>query len=63
MKKQKKFDCVQMKWDIQKKIEREYRGIPEHKARQQQLEAVRRDPLLGPFIKKVRSIDRRSLAV
>ena len=61
MKKQKKFDCVKMKWDIQKKIEQEYRGVPEHQARRQQMETVRRDPLLGPFIKKLRSADRRPL--
>jgi len=32
MKKHKHFDCVQMKWDIQKKLAQEFKGIPDDEA-------------------------------
>ena len=53
MKKKKTFDCVQMKWDIQKKIAAEFKGIPEKEARAIQDQRVANDPILGPFLKKV----------
>jgi hypothetical protein len=53
MSKNKSFDCVKMKWDIQKKIEKEYSGIPEKEACKIHLEKIKRDPILGPFYKKL----------
>jgi hypothetical protein len=53
MRKKKTFDCVQMKWDIQKKIAEEFKGIPEKEARAIQDKRVANDPILGPFLKKV----------
>lgn len=49
----KKFDCIKMKHDIQKKIMEEMRGLtPEqqHKKIQNDIES---DPIFGPLIKKV----------
>ena len=54
MKRNKNFDCVQMKWDIQAKIAKEFAGMSEAEARKIQDERVARDPILGPFLKKVR---------
>lgn len=54
MKKHKKFDCVQMKWDIQQKIEKEFVGISDDEANRMQMERVAKNPILGPFLKKVR---------
>ena len=54
MKKHKRFDCVQMKWDIQKKLEREFRGIPDEKAHKIQMERLSNNSILGPLIEKIR---------
>ena len=51
----KKFDCVKMKWDIQKQILQEYAGVPDAQARRMQMQQVMEDPILGPFCRKVRS--------
>ena len=59
MKKKKAFDCVQMKWDIQKKIAEEFKGIPEVEARAIQDKRVANDPILGPFLDKVRAQQER----
>ncbi len=55
MKKDKRFDCVEMKWDIQKKIQKEYSGLSEQEAHRIQMEKVMRNPILGPFCRKVQS--------
>jgi len=54
MKKRKRFDCVQMKWDIQKKLEQEFRGIPDDKVNEIQMERLSNNSILGPLIKKIR---------
>ncbi|MBA7554307.1 hypothetical protein ES705_46921 [subsurface metagenome] len=54
MKKRKRFDCVQMKWDIQKKLEQEFRGIPDDKVNKIQMERLSNNTILGPLIKKIR---------
>jgi len=59
MKKPKKFDCVQMKWDIQKKLAEEFAGVPEWEARKIMNERVAADPILGPFLKNVKVIELR----
>lgn len=58
MMKNKKFDCVQMKWDIQREISREFSGISDEEAHKIQMAKVMRNPTLGPFCKKVRSSKR-----
>ena len=54
MKKRKRFDCVQMKWDIQKKLEQEFRGIPDDKVNKIEMERLSNNSILGPLIKKIR---------
>jgi len=56
--KNKKFDCVQMKWDIQKQIAKEFSGISDEEAHKIQMAEVMKDPILGPFLKRVRSARR-----
>ena len=52
--KNKKFDCVKMKWDIQKEISKEFSGIPDEQANKMQLAKIEQNPILGPFYKKMR---------
>lgn len=57
MKKTKnQFDCVKMKWEIQGKIAEEFKGMPVEKARKIQEERVAKNPILGPFLRKVREM-------
>jgi hypothetical protein len=53
--KNKQFDCVKMKWDIQKQIRKEFEGVPEAEARQVQMRQVEKDPILGPLYKRLAS--------
>jgi hypothetical protein len=58
MRKTKKFDCVRMKWDIQQQIQKEYAGLSDQEAHRIQMEKVMQNPILGPFLKRVRSARR-----
>lgn len=51
--KNKKFDCVQMKWDIQQQIRAEFQDIPETEARDTQMRRVAEDPILGPLYRRL----------
>ena len=53
MSRKKSFDCVQMKWDIQRKLAQEFPGLPEPERRRRQLERLKDDPHLGRFVEKV----------
>ncbi len=53
MSKKKTFDCVQMKWDIQRRLEQEFPELPEPERRRRQLERLKDDPHLGCFVEKV----------
>ena len=53
MKKDKQFDCVRMKWDIQQQIRKEFEGVPEAEAREAQMRRVAEDPILGPLYKRL----------
>ena len=55
MRKNKPFDCVQMKWDIQAKIAKEFVGVPEDKARAIQAKEIANNPILGPIVEKLRT--------
>ena len=48
------FDCVQMKWDIQQKLLEEERLLGPEEAHRQRAERMRNDPILGPFLKRMR---------
>jgi hypothetical protein len=51
--KEKEFDCVQMKWDIQQRLLGELQGASSPKIRQIEQERIAADPLLGPFLQKI----------
>ncbi len=51
--KNKRFDCVRMKWDIQRKQREELAGMSEADQRRIQAERIQADPILGPFIQRV----------
>lgn len=53
MKKNKTFDCVKMKWDIQRQIRKEFEGMPEAEARRLQMRQVEQDPILGLLYKRL----------
>ena len=58
MKKEKKFDCVRMKDEIQAKLLKEYDGLSDdeiHELRRKKIEA---DPVLGPIYKQRRTASR-----
>jgi hypothetical protein len=55
MKRNKKFDCIRMKRDIQDRIAEEFAGVSPEKARKIQREQVESDPILGPFLKQIRA--------
>ena len=50
MKKEKAFDCVRMKWDIQRRLEEEFAGVPEAEKRRILTERVRNNALLRQFL-------------
>jgi hypothetical protein len=51
----KEFDCVEMKRRAQERVQQKYAVIPEKEALRMQQEAARADPILGPFLAKLRS--------
>jgi len=59
MKPIKGFDCVQMKWDIQQKLLEEERLLGPEEAHRRQDERVRNDPILGPFLRRIRAQELR----
>ena len=57
MMKNKKFDCVKMKWQIQQKLQKEYAGTNDDQAHKSQMEKVRQNPVLRDFVEKIKVID------
>jgi hypothetical protein len=53
--KNKKFDCVQMKWEIQQEIRKDFAGVPEDQAHEIQMRQVAEDPILGPLYRRLAS--------
>jgi hypothetical protein len=49
----KKSDCVKMKRDIQQEIAEESLGIPDEQMHKIQMQKVMKNPILGPFCKKL----------
>ncbi len=56
MMKNKKFDCVRMKRDIQQQILKEFEGLSDGQKHKIQMSKVMQNSLLGPFCKKVCSV-------
>ena len=48
-----KFNCVQMKWEIQQHLAQEFANMTDDEAHKIQMERVRQNPILGQFLKKV----------
>lgn len=44
------FDCVEMKWEIQRRIAPEYLGLTSAEVRKKIEEAIAKDPLLLKFL-------------
>ncbi len=58
MTRDKKFDCVKMKRDIQQEIAKESLGVPDEQSHKIQMQKVMQNPILGPFCKKVRGVNK-----
>ncbi len=56
----KTFDCVQMKWDIQQQIAKEFADISDKEMYGIQMERVRQNPILGQFLKKVANVKKKA---
>ena len=50
MNRKKKFDCVEMKWKIQQKIEKEYAGMTDKEKYMKFYERIKNNPELSKFI-------------
>jgi len=55
MRKNKKFDCIRMKWAIQQQIAKVFSGISDEEAHKIQMDRVMQNPILGPFCKEVQA--------
>lgn len=56
MMKNKKFDCVRMKWQIQKQMQKDYAGASDAQAHKSQMDDVCRNPILGQFAQKLKRV-------
>ena len=56
MKKEKKFDCVEMKWQIQEQIRKEHAALRKEDARKLEHKRAAADPILSGFLQKVRRL-------
>lgn len=52
MDQEKRFDCVEMKTEIQETLLREAADLGEEEARKRRAERLQRDPILGGFLRK-----------
>ena len=52
MKQDKKFDCVQMKAEIQERLLREIAELGEEEAARRRRDRLVRDPILGAFLER-----------
>ena len=59
----KKFDCVQMKWEIQRRLEAEFPEASEAERRCAQMERIESNPILGLWLQAVRADDPAQTAI
>jgi hypothetical protein len=52
LKQDKKFDCVQMKIEIQERLLREIAELGEEEAARRRRDRLARDPILGAFLER-----------
>ena len=62
MKKQKEFDEVEMKWEIQRQLMEELDHLPAEQDREVQRQRIEEDPVLGPFLRQVRTLSASPLS-
>ncbi len=60
MKTPKKFDCVQMKWEIQQQLAEEFATMSDKEAYAIQMERVRHNPILGQFLQRVAFLKKKA---
>jgi hypothetical protein len=60
MKRNKEFDCVQMKSEIQERLQREVAELGEEEAAKRRSDRLQRDPILGGFLRAKRAIQKES---
>lgn len=53
MKPPKKFDCVQMKWEIQQRLAKELGEMPPDQARNALRTRIEQDPEFSKFLKRI----------
>ena len=58
--KKKNFDCVQMKNEIQQKLLKETSGLAAEERNQRLEKALAANPILGPFLQKIRAREKGS---
>ena len=56
MKRQKTFDCVEMKHEIQKKIVEEFGMMNDEEAHRIQMEQISGNPILGQFLNTLKPL-------
>lgn len=60
MKRDKDFDCVEMKWEIQRRLHEEFAGMSPEEARHATRNRIEQDPVLGPFLREVKNAEPRT---
>jgi hypothetical protein len=53
MPKVKSFDCVEMKNEIQREMLEKYEGLTPEEIREEQRNAIEKDPILGPLYRQM----------
>lgn len=61
MRKHKKFDCVEMKWRIQRQIADEFAHCSDREMHQVQKKGLEKNSILEKFVNKIRIINSGSL--
>ena len=55
MKKRKGFDCVEMKWKIQRKLMQEHEGMTLSQRQAEMERTILADPVLGPWFRQLKN--------
>ncbi|MCI5147823.1 MAG: hypothetical protein D3916_00130 [Candidatus Electrothrix sp. MAN1_4] len=63
MMKDKQFDCVKMKREIQQQIEKERVGLSDKEAHKAQMEKILENDIVGTFLKKIYSTNQLAVKV
>jgi hypothetical protein len=59
----KTFDCVQMKWDIQRKLREEEKGLSPNERHALMQRKILADTILGPWLQRVTTRQSKQTAV